>query len=334
MPKWAAFCQSNEGLTKVKVKTKHIEVLPYNPEWPFLFEAEAEKIREVLGDNCVELHHIGSTSIPGLSAKPIIDMIAGVKDLSKVIPGLESLGFKSKGEYNIPMRLYFSRNLGVPINLHVYGVGHPEIELNLSFRNYVRAHNDVRDAYAALKADLLMEKSSFEVKNSVFTGYNLGKDAFIRDVLKKAGFNRLRMMKCVHHAEWAAVKHFRDTYFFGPHGIEDPYTRTFNHENHGHLVLYQGVDIIGYAHIQFWPDSRAALRIIVVDERHRHNHKGSQFLMLIEKWLCACGIRTLHTESSPAAYKFYVKNGYTPMSFNDPDGYEGDPQDIPLGKRL
>ena len=58
MPKWAAFCQSNEGLTKVKVKTKHIEVLPYNPEWPFLFEAEAEKIREVLGDNCVELHHI------------------------------------------------------------------------------------------------------------------------------------------------------------------------------------------------------------------------------------------------------------------------------------
>lgn len=98
-----------------------------HPDWPKIFEAESLKIKNALGDNCIAIHHIGSTSVPGLSAKPVIDMIGVIKDPEKAIQQLESLGFKYKDEYNIPMRLYFNRSEGIDTNLHVYQEGHPEI---------------------------------------------------------------------------------------------------------------------------------------------------------------------------------------------------------------
>lgn len=314
--------------------SKHIVVLPYNPDWPKIFEAESQKIKNVLGDNCIAIHHIGSTSVPGLSAKPVIDMILVIKDPEKVIQQLESLGFKFKGEYNIPMRLYFNRSEGIEINLHVYQEGHPEIELNLLFREYLRDHPEVREEYASLKENLLKDSASFEKKNSKFTGYNLGKDAFIRKVLKAANFNRIRIMKCTHYAEWEAAKKLRQKYFFDHLSIADPYTWTFDHPEHVHLILYQGVEIIGYAHIQFWPNQRAALRIIVIDEDYRQHGLGSQFLQFCEQWLKKQGIKSLHDESRPDTVNFYRKNGYTEMPFEDPSGEPPSPYDIAMGKQL
>lgn len=100
-----------------------------------------------------------------------------------------------------------------------------------------------------------------------------------------------------YNEEWKAVKYFRDKYFFGPNNIDDPYTWTFNHESHAHLVLYQGVDIIGYAHIQFWPDQRATIRIIAIDEDKRNQSTGSKFLALTERWLKVLGTKSIHAES-------------------------------------
>jgi GrpB-like predicted nucleotidyltransferase (UPF0157 family)/GNAT superfamily N-acetyltransferase len=313
---------------------KHIVVLPYNPDWPKIFEAESQKIKNALGDNCIAVHHIGSTSVPGLSAKPVIDMILVIKDPEKVTQQLESLGFKSKGEYNIPMRLYFNRFEGIDTNLHVYEDNHPEIELNLLFRDYLRDHPEMREEYASLKENLLKDSASFEKKNSMFTGYNLGKDSFIRKVLKAGNFNRIRIMKCTHYAEWETAKQLRNKYFFDPLSISDPYTWTFDHPEHVHLILYQGVEIIGYAHIQFWPEHRAALRIIVIDEKYRQQKLGSQFLQLCEQWLKKQGIKTLHDEARPNVVSFYRKNGYTEMPFEDPSGEPPSPNDIAMGKRL
>lgn len=315
-------------------KTKKIVVAPYNPDWPQTFQKESSKIKEALGSNCIALHHIGSTSVPGLAAKPVIDMIGVVKNPEESIQPLESLGFKYKGEYNIPMRYYFNRSEGVETNLHVYEEGHPEIELNLAFRNYLRDHPEAREEYAQLKETLLKEESSYEKRNSLFTGYNLGKDAFIRKVLKAANFNRIRLMKCSHYAEWEAAKRLRNKEFFDPLGIKDPYTWTFNHSEHAHLVLYQGVDIIGYAHIQFWPDHRAALRILVIDEKFRRHGVGSQFLSLCEQWLKRQGIESLHDEARPNVVSFYRRNGYVEMPFKDPSGEPPSPYDIAMGKRL
>lgn len=314
--------------------SKHIAVLPYNPDWPMIFEAESQKIKNVLGDNCIAVHHVGSTSVPGLSAKPVIDMIMVIKDPEKVVQQLESMGFKYKGEYNIPMRLYFNRSEGIDTNLHVYEDSHPEIELNLLFRDYLRNHPKMREEYASLKEYLLNDSTSFEKKNSMFTGYNLGKDAFIRKVLKAANFNRIRIMKCTHYAEWEIAKQLRNKYFFDPLSISDPYTWTFDHPEHVHFILYQGVEIIGYAHIQFWPEHRAALRIIVVDEKYRQHGLGSQFLQLCEQWLKRQGIKSLHDEARPNVVSFYRRNGFTEMPFEDPSGEPPSIHDVAMGKNL
>lgn len=311
---------------------KRIVVLPYNPEWPKIFNAEALKIKEAMGANCVAIHHIGSTSVPGLVAKPIIDVLAVVKNLEKTIPPLENLGFKYKGEYNIPMRYYFNRP--EEVNLHVYEEGHPEIELNLLFRDYLLKHPEAVEEYAMLKANLLKEKSSYEKNNSPFTGYNLGKDAFIRKVLKLAGYSRIRMVKCTHYAEWESAKHLRDKYFFDPLAIKDPYTWTFNQDDHVHFILYLGVEIIGYAHIQLWKDSRAALRILVIDEPYQQHGFGGHFLRLCEEWLKSQGFLSLHDEARASAIEFYRKNGYQEMPFLDPSGEPPSPLDLAMGKIL
>jgi GrpB-like predicted nucleotidyltransferase (UPF0157 family)/GNAT superfamily N-acetyltransferase len=310
------------------------KIVPYDPEWPQIFEKEAAIIKKALNDNCLKIHHIGSTSVPGLVAKPKIDMIAVVKEPLIARNQLEKIDIQYRGEYNIPLHYGFSKRGIIDLNLHVYEESHPEIELNLMFRNYLREHPKLRDEYAQLKKALLQDESSFIKENSVFTNYTLRKGDFIRKILKEAGFNRIRILKCNDEMEWKTAKYFRDKYFFSPHGINDPYTWTFNHEHHTHLVLYRGCDIIGYTHIQFWPDNRTAIRIIVVDEGRRNQNAGSKFLALTEKWLKRLGIKSIQAESRQTSLRFYLKNGYIEMPFNDPDAHTSDPYDIPVGKML
>ncbi|MES2345405.1 MAG: bifunctional GrpB family protein/GNAT family N-acetyltransferase [Chlamydiota bacterium] len=314
---------------------RKIEVIPYDPAWPKQFELEADQIKKALGDLCIAIHHVGSTSVPGLAAKPKIDIIVVVKNNPmETIKKLEAVGFDYRGEFNIPLHYGFSKRGKISVNLHVYEEQHPEIELNLTFRDYLRNHPEIRDEYTALKQGLLEKESSFKKNDSMFTGYNLGKDAFIRKVLKLAGFQRLRFVRCTHYDEWDTAKKLRQRYFFDKVPITDPYEWTFSHKDHVHFILCRGVEMIGYAHIQLWPESRAAIRIIVVEETERHQGYGKQFLEWIETWLKWSGYHSLHTESSPDALSFYERLGYKAMPFNDPDGYKGDPRDIPMGKVL
>lgn len=311
---------------------RKIEVVPYNPAWPQMFEEEAVKIKQALGANCVALHHVGSTSVLGLAAKPQIDIIVAVKELFSTFSSLAKAGYIEKGEFNIPFHMVFGEQEGHPrTNIHVFEEGNPEIELNLSFRDYLRNHRDARDAYGTLKYTLLEREESLEREKHGLSKYNLGKDEFIRKILDHAGFKGMCMRSCTHYKEWEAARNFRNKNFFDKISIADPYTWTFDHKDHVHFVFYQGTNIIGYAHIQLWPDHRAALRIIVMDEEIRGQGLGGTFLSLCERWLKHKGFQVLQTQSSPAAHPFY---GYTEMPFNDPDGYESDPQDTDMGKIL
>lgn len=316
-------------------QTDRIEITPYDPNWPNIFEAEAVDIRKALGNNCIAIHHVGSTSVLGLAAKPKIDIIAVVRDLFFQESQLEAIGYTIRGGFNIPLRRSFTvRTVDRNINLHVFEENDPEIELNILFKNYLCKYPEVRDEYALLKYKLIAEESSHEKTDSIYRGYTLGKHDFIQNILKKSGFNQYRFVLCTHYSEWNAAKNFRQKYFFDPNNVDDPYTWTFNHPQHKHLVLYQGTEIIGYAHIQLWSDKRAAMRIIVIDEAKRNNHFGGNFLQLCEKWLKGQGYKSIHIESRPAALEFYRKNGYIDIPFDDPDGYEGGQEDIALGKIL
>lgn len=320
---------------KTKTMTRRIEVVPYDLNWPTLFEEEAVKIKQALKDACVAVYHVGSTAVPGLCAKPKIDIIAVVKEQALSVPLLEKIGYEYRGEFNIPFHLGFRKRGVLPeVNLHVYEEENPEIELNLLFRDYLRNHPEALKEYAALKLDLVKQTPSHEGSNTHVSSFNLGKDAFIKKTLNNAGFNGRCMRFCTHHDEWEAARLFRNTYFFDKVPVVDPYTWTFDHKDHVHFVFYQGTKIVGYAHIQLWANQRSALRIIVIDEGLRDQGLGEHFLKLCEKWLKHKGFKTLQTQSSPEAYKFYRKQGYTEAPFNDPEGYEGDPQDIDMGKPL
>lgn len=128
----------------------------YSPDWPLAFEREAARLRSLLGDALVTIHHIGSTSVPGLAAKPIIDLlpVAGsVLAIEAKTPQLEAAGYRAWGEYGLPGRRYFTRDRDGyrTHNIHIYGQGDPDIERHLAFRDYLRAHPAVRDQYAAVK---------------------------------------------------------------------------------------------------------------------------------------------------------------------------------------
>ncbi len=305
-----------------------IKVVPYDPNWQAMFEAEASEIKKVLGDNCIEIHHMGSTAVPGLAAKPIIDMLVVVRniiDLDHNTTEMERLGYENRGENGMLLRRYFQKT---GFNIHIFEKSNAEIEGHLLFRDWMRKHADDRERYATLKKELALR-----YPNDIFQ-YVFGKDAFVKAIHAKTGFKGLRVVKALTPREWAAVKHLRMTEFFGPYGIDDPYTWTFQHDEHVHLVLYAGAEIIGYAHIQYWPERRAAIRIIVVDEKARNHNAGSQFLVVIERWLKNSGTKSIHAESRPSSLNFYRKNAYTEMPFNDPEGHETDPHDIAVGKLL
>jgi GrpB-like predicted nucleotidyltransferase (UPF0157 family) len=137
--------------------TGKIQVVDYDPAWPGLFRREADRIREVLGERVVQLEHIGSTSVPGLAAKPIVDILLIVPDSSAepaYLPDLEAAG------YTLVIRepeWYQHRCFKGPdtnINLHVYSPGCPEIERYLLFRERLRGHPEDRAHYQQAKREL------------------------------------------------------------------------------------------------------------------------------------------------------------------------------------
>lgn len=159
---------------------RNIVVVPYDPQWPELFKQEAEKVRSVLGELLIEIHHIGSTSVPNLPAKPVIDMLPIVRDITMVDalnPQFEAIGYEAMGENGIPGRRYFRKG-GIyhrSHHLHIFGEDNLiDINRHLAFRDYLRTHPDVVAEYAALK-----QKLAKQFPDDIMS-YSDGKDAFIK----------------------------------------------------------------------------------------------------------------------------------------------------------
>ncbi len=160
---------------------RKVEVVPYNPAWPRLFAAEAASLAALLGDELVAIHHIGSTAVPGLAAKPIIDILPVVRAIERIDALndlLLALGYTPKGENGIPGRRFFSKDVeGVRrVHVHAFAAGHPEIARHLDFVAYLRAHPAAAQAYADLKRDLARRFPNDTV------GYTDAKSEFIRAI--------------------------------------------------------------------------------------------------------------------------------------------------------
>lgn len=161
--------------------TRRVRVVAHDPRWVDRFSEAAEELAVALGA-LASVHHIGSTAIPGLHAKPIIDLLVAAQDLDRVdarTPALEALGYEALGEYGLPGRRYFRRADAAgerTHHVHVWRVGDPALLRHLAFRDYLLAHPGVAAEYGELKRRLAARHADD------IQAYMDGKDAFVTAV--------------------------------------------------------------------------------------------------------------------------------------------------------
>ena len=165
-----------------------IVVHDYDPNWPNLFEQERTRIKNAIGSFAVAIEHVGSTAVPALPSKPIIDLLVGVTSLEEAkercIGPIEALGYKYIPEYAswLPGELFFRKGPPGPWTHHVHLMepSYPRWDALLVFRDYLRAHPDAARAYAAIKRALAVSsKEDIEA-------YRTGKGIFVEETTAKA----------------------------------------------------------------------------------------------------------------------------------------------------
>jgi GrpB-like predicted nucleotidyltransferase (UPF0157 family) len=134
-----------------------VELADYDPAWPARFDKERRRIAEALGDLALAVEHVGSTAVPGLAGKPVIDVLVGLRDYpldEAGIAAVEALGYLYRGELGIPGRQYFRRGEPPSYHLHATLHGFDFWRSHLAFRDHLRAYPDDAARYAALKREL------------------------------------------------------------------------------------------------------------------------------------------------------------------------------------
>jgi GrpB-like predicted nucleotidyltransferase (UPF0157 family) len=164
---------------------KDIFIVPYDANWPRLFEEEAPRVRRALGEAVVAIEHIGSTAVPGLAAKPIVDILVGFRELSltdEQVAAMQHAGYEYRGEAGVPGRLHFHRLTAGRHMFNVHVVEHDGTHWrnNVLFRNYLRNHSEEARQYAALK-----RREAAKHPRDIWA-YSEGKRAFIEALIEKA----------------------------------------------------------------------------------------------------------------------------------------------------
>jgi GrpB-like predicted nucleotidyltransferase (UPF0157 family) len=160
---------SEERIRAVQVgdsqpSTGPVELVDCDPEWPALFAREADRIREALGDRALAIEHTGSTSVPGLAAKPIVDItlvVADSADEAAYVPALESRGYVLRIRETDWFEHRLLKGPDTNINMHVFSQGCPEIERMLIFRDRLRDHDADRELYEQTKRQLARRDWAF-----------------------------------------------------------------------------------------------------------------------------------------------------------------------------
>lgn len=167
----------------VKLLNGTITLVAYDPAWPQLFACEATRIRTALGDRALLLEHVGSTSVPGLAAKPKIDLllvVVNTADEPAYVPALEAVGYV----LHIREPEWYEHRLfkgpDTDINLHVFSLGCEEVEQMLLFRDWLRSHPADRELYEHTKRELASREWKYT------QNYADAKSAVVREILARA----------------------------------------------------------------------------------------------------------------------------------------------------
>lgn len=170
-------------MTIIGLESGTVKLIAYTPEWKHLFEDEKRRLESSLGSYMLDIQHVGSTSIPGMIAKPIIDIAVAVQDFEQArvcINPIENLGYEYRGELGIPRRHYFVFGDPRLFHLHINEINSDEWENLILFRDALINDKTLADAYALLKIDLAQRFPNDR------EAYLLGKAPFIERVMNMA----------------------------------------------------------------------------------------------------------------------------------------------------
>ncbi|MCY7568021.1 GrpB family protein [Bacillus safensis] len=160
-------------------------LVPWSIEWVKEFESEKKQIIEVIGKYIVNVHHIGSTAVNGLSAKPIIDIAIEINhflDGEQCVTALQGLGYSYRGTNVLPERHYFSKGEPRTHQIHMYQTGNRYLLEQINFRDYLRSNELARSEYQQLKLNLSRVNKNDKHK------YAEGKTEFVKSILDKDSF--------------------------------------------------------------------------------------------------------------------------------------------------
>ncbi len=174
------------GAWKSLNQSMTVEVVPHQTAWRDAFVEEAKEITAALNDPMAAIHHIGSTAIPNIYAKPIIDILVEVNDLAQVDArkaAMETLGYEAMGEFGIVGRRFFRKHRSTGVrthHVHIFEQGSSESDRHLAFRDYMIAHPEAAQQYSQLKRSLANTYPDDR------ESYMDGKDSFIREKEQQA----------------------------------------------------------------------------------------------------------------------------------------------------
>ena len=176
-------------LNDLGLESGRVRVVPYSQRWPGLFAAERDRVSTFLTARglTLELQHTGSTSVPGLSAKPIIDVLAGVhteSDRAIAIGALVAAGYDHRGEQDIPGRDFFRRGVPRQYHIHLTTVNSQFWADQTVFRDWLRTHAEAAAEYGRVKEELALRFPRDR------EAYIEGKTAFVHGVLRQARGHR------------------------------------------------------------------------------------------------------------------------------------------------
>ena len=160
-----------------------IEVVSYNPEWPRLFEEEAKRLRAGITEPVMCVEHFGSTSVPGMAGKPVVDLLFGADDMEhahRIAEQIAKLGYENMGEVLVPGRVYLRRR--GPLNFNaVVAVHNGDLWLYFVLvRDYLRTHPEEVEAYSKTK------RQTFESGATMFLAYSYTKGPFLKQLAERA----------------------------------------------------------------------------------------------------------------------------------------------------
>ena len=170
---------------KQNSKVRKVEVIPYQEDWKEKFENEAKIIKNILNSNIIDIYHIGSTSIPNMSAKPIIDIMVSAETIAAIDhynPQFRESGYIPMGEHGIPLRRFFYKeeNEKRVAHIHIFDQKSADIERHINFRDYMITHPNEALQYSQLK-EALARKYPTDIES-----YIQAKHDFIQEMDRKA----------------------------------------------------------------------------------------------------------------------------------------------------